>query len=198
MNSGKSGILIMQAHQFEERNVPFLCLKSSLDTRDGDDMIVSRAGISRECISILPEDDLYKLIDDYIGTAFLQGLQRPMWILVDEAQFLTPKQVDELARIVDYLEINVQCYGLRTDFTTKMFDGSKRLMEIADDISEIKSSCSCGKKALINARFDSSGRIVSDGEQIVIGGNDMYITLCRKCYHDLLRKQKNENVNYKC
>lgn len=192
MNAGKSGVLLMQAFQFDERNIPFLCIKSSIDTRDGEDVIASRIGIKRECISVLPDDDLYKLINDYIVNATLVGLNKPLWILVDECQFLTTEQVNSLGKIVDKLDINVLCYGLRTDFTTHMFDGSKRLMEIADDISEIKSTCSCGGKALFNARFDSSGRLITDGEQIVIGGNDMYVTLCRKCYYDLLSKQQKQ------
>ncbi len=192
MNAGKSGVLLMQAFQFDERNIPFLCIKSSIDTRDGEDVIASRIGIKRECISVLPDDDLYKLINDYIVNATLVGLNKPLWILVDECQFLTTEQVNSLGKIVDKLDINVLCYGLRTDFTTHMFDGSKRLMEIADDISEIKSTCSCGGKALFNARFDSSGRLITDGEQIVIGGNDMYVTLCRKCYYDLLNKQQKQ------
>ena len=190
MNAGKSGMLLMQAFQFTERNIPFLCLKSSIDTRDGDDVIASRIGIKRECISILPDDDLYKVIDNYIVEASLVGLDKPLWLLVDECQFLTSEQVDSLGKIVDKLEINVLCYGLRTDFTTHLFEGSRRLMEIADDITEVKSSCSCGRKALFNARFDSSGRLITDGEQIVIGGNDMYVTLCRNCYYTLLQKQK--------
>jgi len=190
MNAGKSGMLLMQAFQFNERNIPFLCLKSSIDTRDGDDVIASRIGIKRECISILPDDDLYKVIDNYIVEASLVGLDKPLWLLVDECQFLTSEQVDSLGKIVDKLEINVLCYGLRTDFTTHLFEGSRRLMEIADDITEVKSSCSCGRKALFNARFDSSGRLITDGEQIVIGGNDMYVTLCRNCYYTLLQKQK--------
>lgn len=190
MNAGKSGMLLMQAFQFTERNIPFLCLKSSIDTRDGDDVIASRIGIKRECISILPDDDLYKVIDNYIVEASLVGLDKPLWLLVDECQFLTPEQVDSLGKIVDKLDINVLCYGLRTDFTTHLFEGSRRLMEIADDITEVKSSCSCGRKALFNARFDSSGRLITDGEQIVIGGNDMYVTLCRNCYYTLLQKQK--------
>ena len=190
MNSGKSAMLVMQAHQFDERDIPVLCLKSSIDTRDGDDVIASRMGVSRPCVSILPEDDLYQLIEQYIVNATLEGLRKPLWILVDECQFLTIEQVDSLAKVVDKLDINVLCYGLRTDFTTHLFDGSKRLMEVADTITEIKSSCSCGRKAMFNARFDSSGRLITDGEQIVIGGNDMYVTLCRNCYYELLKKQK--------
>lgn len=191
MNGGKSGILLMQAHQFEERGIPFLCLKSSIDTRDGEDIICSRVGIKRECVSISPTDNLYTFVDRYIVNAALQGLDKPLWILVDEVQFLKPEQIDQLAKIVDKLDINVQCYGLRTDFTTHLFEGSKRLMELADDVEEIKVSCSCGRKAIINARFDANGKLITNGEQILIGGNDLYAAVCRKCYNELLEKQYN-------
>ena len=104
------------------------------------------------------------------------------WVLIDECQFLTTEQIDQLAKVVDDLEVDVMCFGLRTDFQTKMFDGSKRLFEICDDFEEITTRCACGKKALFNARIDSNGNIISDGEQIMIGGDDKYVPMCRKCY----------------
>ena len=189
MNSSKSAMLLIKAHSFEERNIPFLCLKPMIDDRDGQDIIKSRIGISRECVSVESTHNLYKFIESYISNVQLQGYEKPKWILIDECQFLSSEQVDQLADVVDDFDINVMCYGLRTDFTTKLFDGSKRLMEIADDISEIKSSCSCGRKAIVNARIDSDGNIVDRGEQIVIGGNDKYISLCRRCYRRTLAKQ---------
>ena len=113
------------------------------------------------------------------------------WILVDESQFLTEEQVDQLAEIVDEMNIEVMCFGLRTDFQSHLFQGSKRLMELADEIEEIKSRCSCGRKTSINARFDKDGNIVFQGEQIMIGGNEKYKPLCRKCWMELKkRKQK--------
>lgn len=118
-------MLLMQAHQFEERNIPFLCLKSIIDTRDGEDVIVSRVGIKRECISINVGDNIYDLIYNYTANAILEGMEKPLWVLVDECQFLSRDQVDQLAMIVDKLNINVMCYGLRTDFTTNLFEGSK-------------------------------------------------------------------------
>ena len=185
MNGGKSGMLLMQAHQFEESGIPFLCMKSAIDTRDGEDMIVSRIGIQRECITIGTEDDLYSLMTSLIEDFSLQGLRTPCWVLVDEAQFLSAKQVEQLGLVVDNLNINVMCYGLRTDFLSRMFEGSKRLMELADEIDEIKTSCSCGRKAIVNARFHN-GEITTEGEQIMIGGNETYVPLCRKCYFDAL------------
>lgn len=198
MNSGKSGILLMQAHQFEERGIPFLCFKSIIDTRDGEDVIVSRVGIKRECISIDVKDNLYDIIYNYTANAVLEGMDKPLWILIDECQFLSREQVNQLAMIVDRLNINVMCYGLRTDFTTNLFEGSKRLMELADSIEEVKTLCHCGNKAIVNARFNN-GELVTEGDQIVIGGNDMYTSICRKCYFDLLEKKLNkENEIYYC
>ena len=106
------------------------------------------------------------------------------WILIDEAQFLTTAQVDQLARVVDDYGSNVVCYGLRTDFQTHLFEGSKRLFEIADTIDEIKSTCSCGRKTIVNARIDKEGNIVTDGDQVEIGGNDKYVALCRNCWRN--------------
>lgn len=104
------------------------------------------------------------------------------WVLVDEAQFLTKEQVDQLGAVVDKFGVNVMCYGLRTDFKTNLFEGSKRLFEIADTIEEIKSSCECDNKCIFNARVDKNGDVVVDGEQIEIGGDDRYVSMCRKCY----------------
>ena len=114
----------------------------------------------------------------------------PKWILCDESQFLTEAQVDQLAAIVDNQDIDIMCYGLRNDFTGHLFPGSKRLFELADNIEEMKLSCACGRKAIINARFDDDGEIITNGEQIKIGGNDMYKPMCRKCYFERM-KMKN-------
>lgn len=193
MNSAKSALLLMNAHAFEERGIPFLCIKPSIDDRDGEDIIKSRIGLSRECISFDDSHNLYKFIDNYIVNVQLQGYDKPQWILVDECQFLSVEQVDQLADVVDNLGVNVMCYGLRTDFKTQFFPGSKRLMEIADDIEEIKSSCGCGRKAVVNARIDEFGNVVSDGEQIEIGGNDRYISLCRRCYQKAIKNQRRDD-----
>lgn len=190
MNSAKSAELLIKAHQFEERKIPFLCLKSSIDERDGKDIIKSRIGISRPCVSIDTDVDLFKFMKDYEVEVQLQGYDIPKWLLVDECQFLTDKQVNQLSYIVDELDINVMCFGLRTDFTTSFFKGSKRLMEIADNIDEIVTTCSCGRKAVVNARIDDDGNVIEHGDQIMIGGNDKYVTLCRKCYHKALEKTR--------
>jgi thymidine kinase len=187
MASGKSLHLLATAHQFKTNNIPYQLLKSSIDTRDSN-VISSRIGIEEPCITIQPDDNN---IIQHIK--ILDGVK---WILVDEAQFLTANQIDELALIVDKFNINVICYGLRTDYLTHLFEGSKRLFEIADSFEEIKSSCFCNSKTIFNARIDSNKNIVTDGEQIEIGGDSRYTSICRKCYfekinHPLYRKNKN-------
>lgn len=187
MNGSKSALLLMKAHSFEERGIPFICMKPSIDNREGVDFIYSRIGIKRECITIDPDDNIFNIVNDIIALIDKANAKSPQWILVDECQFFTAKQIEQLTKIVDDLGINVMCYGLRTDFNTHLFEGSKRLLELADDIDEIKISCSCGRKAIINARVNDDGYVITDGEQILIGGNDRYIPLCRKCYSDAIK-----------
>lgn len=186
MNSGKSLQLLATAHNFNERGIPFILLKSSIDTRDGNDVVHSRALGDRECLSVSPEDNIYDLVRSFKTQFFPFKNKSLKWILVDEAQFLTPEQVDQLAAIADNFCINIICYGLRTDFRTHLFPGSKRLFEVADSLEEIKSSCSCNGKTIFNARIDGEGNIVTDGEQIEVGGEDRYVALCRKCYYTKL------------
>lgn len=184
MNVSKSASLLMKAHSFESNGIPFICIKSSIDDRDGATTIKSRVGIERECLSINTTDDIYRIFKVY------NNPNKPLkWILVDESQFLTTEQVDQLAKIVDTLDINVMCYGLRTDFKAHLFDGSKRLFELADNIEEMKVSCRCGRKAIINVRIDDNGNIVKNGEQIMTGGNERYVTMCRKCFSELVNKK---------
>lgn len=190
MGCSKSAQLLMKSHSFEERNISHICIKPTIDTRDGKDVIKSRIGIQKECLTIDTDDNIYNLITQYRAKTVLECLETPKWLLVDEAQFLTKEQVDDLTQIVDEYDINVMCYGLRTDFSTNLFEGSKRLMEVADNIEEMKISCSCGNKAIVNARFDDNNLIL-DGEQILIGGDNIYIPLCRKCYNKLKNKCKN-------
>lgn len=187
MGAAKSAQLLMKAYSFEERGIPFVCVKPSIDNRDGVDIIKSRIGIQRECITIDKDDNVFDFINQCVFNSKLQLVEPPKWVLVDESQFLTSEQVEQLAKVVDDLDINVMCYGLRSDFSTHTFDGSKRLFELSDEINEMKISCSCGRKAIINARIDENGKVISDGEQIFIGGNESYIPLCRKCYNEALR-----------
>ncbi|MDE6243737.1 MAG: thymidine kinase [Muribaculaceae bacterium] len=178
MGSAKTALLLTQAYNFEERGMSYLCFKPVVDTRDSKNVIRSRIGIERECRWIYPDTDLYALIRHI----FEETLQIPTWLLIDEAQFLSAEQVDQLAHVVDDYACNVVCYGLRTAVTTRLFEGSRRLFEIADSIEEIKSTCSCGRKTIVNARIDSQGNIVTEGAQVEIGGNDKYMAVCRKCW----------------
>lgn len=189
MNSAKSLLLLTTAHNIEENGLQLMVLKPSLDTRDGDGVIHSRLGVERECVMVDADVNLYKAVKTYKN--FLTSQFKELkWVLIDECQFLTEEQVDQLSDVVDYLNVNVMCFGLRTDFRSKLFPGSKRLFEIADDIEEIKSTCQCGdRKTSINARFSENGEIVTNGDQIMIGGNETYKPLCRKCWKDKIREK---------
>ena len=180
MVSAKTALLLTQAYNFEERKMTYVCMKPVVDTREKDNVIRSRIGIERKCSWIYADTDLYVMIRDLFGQA---GAVID-WILIDEAQFLSADQVDQLARVVDDYGSNVICYGLRTDFRTHLFEGSRRLFEIADSIDEIKSTCSCGRKTIVNARIDSNGDFVTEGQQLEIGGDDRYIAVCRKCWRN--------------
>lgn len=181
MNSGKSLQLLIKAHDFDENNIPILVLKPNIDTRDGENIIHSRLGIERKCQGIDKKDNLFNIC---IKNKYCK------FVLIDEAQFLTPIQVDQLAKAVDTIGMNVICYGLRTDFKSKLFPASKRLFEIADTIEEIKTYCKCGNKAIINARFDDKGNMITDGEQVMIGGEESYRAICRECFFNYLNKQE--------
>lgn len=180
MGSAKTALLLTQAYNFEERGMAYRCFKPVIDTRDNKNVIRSRIGIERECSWIYPESNLYELIKEMKET----NGYFPDWILVDESQFLSSDQVDQLAMAVDDFGINVVCYGLRTDFRTKLFEGSKRLLEVADSIDEIKSTCSCGRKTIVNARVNSLGEIITEGEVVEIGGNERYVAVCRNCWRN--------------
>jgi len=189
MGSSKSLRLLATAHDFDEKNIPILVLKPSADTRDGKNIIKSRAGLERECISIGPEINIFDIVNEFNDLRESENKKVIKWILVDECQFLTEEQVDQLSDIVDYLDVNVICYGLRTDFKSKLFPASKRLFELADDIEEVKTSCDCGERASINARFNNEGKIITEGSQILVGGDDLYHAICRKDWKELIRKK---------
>lgn len=182
MNAGKSLQLLTTVYNFEQRNIDCLVIKSSVDTRDGIE-IKSRIGdgISRLCILVDTNTNVY----DYIMSIY--GNRLPKWIFVDEAQFMTPEQIDQLSDLVDYQGIEVWCFGLRTDFKTHLFPGSKRLFEIADKLEELKSSCECGGKNTVNARLTKDGKLAIAGAQTEVGYN--YKSLCRKCYKEKIKEQ---------
>jgi len=181
MNAGKTLQLLSTAHNYEENNENILILTSSLDNRYGENIVKSRVGISKNAISIDKKINIYQ----YVYDNFL--FNKIKAILVDESQFLTKEHIFQLSDIVDILNIPVICYGLRSDYKMEPFEGSKYLMSIADSIEEIKTICSeCkDKKAVVNARIDNKNKIIINGEQIKIGGNELYKPLCRKCFKKL-------------
>ena len=181
MNSGKTALLLQAAHNYEERGMEVLIVKPTIDSK-GDDHLVSRIGLTRKVDKLLaPKDDIFK---------YVKKLKRNIkCILVDEAQFLEKEQVDELMHIVVKLNIPVICYGLRSDFKTNGFPGSTRLLELAHTIEEMKTICSCGRKAMFNAR-KLNGKFIFDGEQVAIDGEAKvtYESLCPNCYYEQLDK----------
>ena len=180
MGSSKTAQALITKFNYEERGMKVWLIKPALDDRDGAIILRSRIGLQAECTTIAPTDDIFEM--------FTQEEFRADVIITDECQFFTPENIDQLRRIVDELGVPVLCFGLRTDFLTKLFPGSMRLFELADSISEIKTICSCGKKASVNARIDESGHIVTEGSQVMLGGNDSYIAMCHRCYKKGIQK----------
>ena len=174
MGCSKTAQALITKFNYEERNMKVLLLKPAIDNRDGANTVMSRIGLQQEAIAVAEEENLFeKYVNEYSDCNV---------IIVDECQFLTPEQVDQLSDIVIEKNIPVLCFGLATDFMTHLFPGSKRLFEIAESISEIKSVCTCGAKATVNARIDDNGNIVTEGSQVCIGGNDRYVAMCRRCW----------------
>ncbi|WP_269580649.1 thymidine kinase [Roseibium sp. Sym1] len=173
MNAGKSTVLLQAAYNYKERGMTTLLLIASFDDRAGKGRIASRIGLAADADVFSSEDNVY----DHIVRAREAG--KIDAVLVDEAQFLTETQVWQLAKVADELRIPVMCFGLRTDFQGKLFPGSAALLALADNLKEIKTICWCGRKATMVARLDAEGRIVEEGDQVVIGGNETYVSLCR-------------------
>ena len=183
MGSSKSANILMVRYNYEERGQYAILLKPRTDDRDGEHKIQSRIGLSAPAEYV---DDFLKEISKLWNgkeTEYLYHGKKVNAILVDEAQFLSPEEVDTLSDIVDFYEIPVLCYGLRTDFLNHLFPGSRRLMEIADVIEEVPTVCWCGKRAQCNTRY-SNGKIVREGAQIMLGSNESYVALCRKQYKE--------------
>ena len=183
MGSSKSANILMVRYNYEERGQYAILLKPRTDDRDGEHKIQSRIGLSAPAEYV---DDFLKGISKLWNgkeTEYLYHGKKVNAILVDEAQFLSPEEVDALSDIVDFYEIPVLCYGLRTDFLNHLFPGSRRLMEIADVIEEVPTVCWCGKRAQCNTRY-SNGKIVREGAQIMLGSNESYVALCRKHYKE--------------
>ena len=181
MGSSKSAQALITKFNYEELGMTVWLIKPSIDTRDGADIIRSRIGLEAHAQVITPETDITK--------AYEKAGDHDV-IIADEAQFFTPEQIDQLRELVDEKDLPVLCFGLRTDFLTHFFPGAQRLMELADSLTEIKTVCRCGRKATVNARIDSKGRIVTEGGQILIGGNDSYIAMCHQCWIKQIKEQK--------
>ena len=182
MGSSKTAQALITKYNYEENGLKVWLIKPSADVRDGVDVLRSRIGLEARVQVIPPEMDVYE--------TFRQERSDCDVIIVDECQFMTPEQIDGLRAIVNDFEIAVICFGLRTDFQTKLFPGSRRLMEIADKFQEIKTMCDCGVKATVNARIDSEGHIITEGEQVVLGGNDSYIAMCHRCWIRGIRENR--------
>lgn len=182
MGSSKSAQALITKFNYEEKGMSVWLIKPGTDTRDGADIIKSRIGLEAKTQVISPENDIIKAYHD-AGNYDV--------IIADEAQFLTVEQIDGLRKLVDEEDIPVLCFGLRTDFLTHFFPGSMRLMELADSITEIKTICECGSKATVNARFDENGKIITEGSQVMLGGNDRYTALCHRCWKRRIKEQQN-------
>ena len=175
MGSSKTAQALITKYNYEENDMKVWLIKPSADTRDGLQILRSRIGLEAQVEVIPPDMDVQARFEKtQAGHCDV--------IIVDECQFLTEAQIDQLRDIVDESNIPVMCFGLRTDFQTRLFPGSLRLMEVADTIQEIKTICDCGAKATVNARIDGEGHIVTQGAQVFLGGNDSYIAMCHKCY----------------
>ncbi|WP_022706823.1 MULTISPECIES: thymidine kinase [Paracoccus] len=176
MNAGKSTLLLQASYNYRERGMATLLLTAALDDRAGAGRIASRIGIGADATVFGQSDDLFALIADQ-GTGCA-------CIFVDEAQFLTREQVWQLARVADDLGIPVMCYGLRVDFRGELFPGSAALLALADDMREVRTICHCGRKATMVVRKDGQGRAITEGAQVQVGGNETYVSLCRRHWRE--------------
>ena len=184
MGSSKTAQALITKFNYEERGMKTVLLKPAIDTRDGKNFCKSRIGLSATATEVTKTQDIFELLNEVETDV----------VIVDECQFLTEEQVDQLGKVVLERDIPVLCFGLRTDFLTHLFSGSKRLFEIADSISEIKYICQCGNKAIVNARLDENGNILTTGSQVLIGGNDKYVAMCRKCWLKKIKSQQKEQT----
>ena len=183
MGSSKTAQALITKYNYEENDMSVWLIKPSADIRDGAGILRSRIGLQANVEIMTPDTDVYKLFE-------MTRKGKCDVIIVDECQFMTPRQIEQLRFIVNDFNVPVICFGLRTDFQTKLFPGSMRLMELADKIQEIKTICDCGAKATVNARIDGNGHIVTEGAQVVLGGNDSYIAMCHRCYVQGIREYK--------
>ncbi len=183
MNSSKSAQALITKFNYEEQGMAVWLIKPAADTRYGREEITSRVGLSQKADVIEESTDILERFRDREREFFDV-------IIADESQFFTPAQIEQLREIVDLYHVPVICFGLRTDFQTHLFPGSARLLELADSISEIKTICACGNKAIVNARLDDDGNVITEGAQVVLGGNDRYVAMCHSCWKKAIARGK--------
>ena len=180
MNAGKSTLLLQASHNYHERGMKTYLITAGFDKRSGDGKIGSRIGIASDADTFDAKENMFQKIE-------LRLEKGPCsCVFVDEAQFLSEEQVWQLARVVDDLKVPVMCYGLRVDFQGKLFPGSAALLALADEMREIRTICHCGKKATMVIRQDENGAVIKDGAQIQIGGNETYVSLCRRHWREAI------------
>ncbi|WP_421701866.1 thymidine kinase [Aliiroseovarius sp.] len=180
MNAGKSTLLLQASYNYRERGMDTYLITAKLDDRAGKGRIGSRIGIGAEADAFQPGDDLFARLEARLAEGPVAC------VFIDEAQFLEPEQVWQLARAVDDLNVPVMCYGLRVDFQGKLFPGSATLLALADEMREARTICHCGKKATMVVRMDDQGNVLVDGDQVQIGGNERYVSLCRRHWREAM------------
>ena len=185
MGSSKTAQALITKFNYEERGMDVWLLKPSIDSRDGETLLRSRIGLEATADVVRPEDDI---------RALYAARGRHDVVIVDECQFLTPEQIEQLRQLVDEENLPVLCFGLRTDFLTHLFPGSRRLFELADSITEIKTICECGSKATVNARIDGEGHVVTEVAQVFLGGNDSYVAMCHACWRKRIARERAERA----
>ncbi|NOD84154.1 thymidine kinase [Ruegeria sp. HKCCD6119] len=178
MNAGKSTVLLQASHNYRERGMQTYLMTAAIDGRAGAGRIASRIGISEEADTFTPGDDVFAMIRNRLGDGPVTC------VFIDEAQFLSEAQVWQLARAVDDLDVPVLAYGLRVDFQGKLFPGSAALLALADEMREVRTICKCGRKATMVIRQDENGNAITEGAQVQIGGNETYVSLCRKHWRE--------------
>jgi len=181
MNAGKTTNLLQSRHNYAERGMNTLVVKPRIDSRSGENRVRSRIGLEADAVDVDPSVNLLDLVVD---TCARQPIH---CVLVDESQFLSTEQVDQLTEVVDRLDVPVLAYGLRTDFLGELFEGSRQLLALADELREIKTGCHCGRKATMVVRFDDKGQPLRSGDQIKIGGNETYVSMCRRHFKESLK-----------
>ncbi|HAU42924.1 MAG TPA: thymidine kinase [Gammaproteobacteria bacterium] len=181
MNAGKTTNLLQSRHNYVERGMNTLVIKPRIDSRSGENRVRSRIGLEAEAVDVDASINLLDLVQNASETQPIDC------VLVDEAQFLSADQVDQLTEVVDALNIPVLAYGLRTDFLGALFEGSRQLLALSDELREIKTICHCGRKATMVVRFDGEGQPMHSGDQIQIGGNETYVSMCRRHFKESLK-----------